>query len=69
MKYELTHKTSPKRSEIVRARTAAGLTQQQLADELHVSRQSVTRWETGVHKMPAGRWELFLIKYKEKLVM
>lgn len=33
--------------ELTNARKAAGLTQQQLADKLHVSRQTVSHWETG----------------------
>lgn len=33
--------------QLTRARKAAGLTQQQMAEQLHVSRQTVSHWETG----------------------
>lgn len=33
--------------QLTKARKAAGMTQQQLADKLHVSRQTVSHWETG----------------------
>ena len=33
--------------QLTNARKAAGMTQQQLADKLHVSRQTVSHWETG----------------------
>ena len=34
--------------QLVAARKAAGLTQAQLADMMHMSRQGVSHWETGV---------------------
>ena len=38
-----------KTGEIIRRlRTEAGLTQQQLADRLHVGAKAVSKWETGV---------------------
>lgn len=42
--------------DLVWAREHAGLTQQQLADELNVTRFTVTRWETGKTPMPKVKW-------------
>jgi transcriptional regulator with XRE-family HTH domain len=39
-------------AELKRIRLRLGLTQTELARELGVTRNSVTRWETGVHKVP-----------------
>lgn len=42
--------------DLVWAREHAGLTQQQLADALNVTRFTVTRWETGKTPMPKVKW-------------
>jgi DNA-binding XRE family transcriptional regulator len=39
-------------SELKQVRTCLGLTQEQLALELGVSRLSVVRWESGAYKIP-----------------
>jgi len=41
-------------SPIARARIAAGMTQQQLADAIGVTRESVARWELGA-RCPRGK--------------
>jgi repressor LexA len=41
-----------KPKELAKVRQELGLTQQQLADALQVSRNSVARWEIGLHPIP-----------------
>ena len=42
-------------------RHRAGLTQEQAAERLGVSRRSVAGWETGERAMPRPLWTLFLM--------
>lgn len=53
---------NPKPSEILRAREAAGLTQQQAADLLFSSWRTWQDWEAGERRMHPSSWELFLAK-------
>jgi repressor LexA len=51
-------------SELKKARARLGLTQEQLAFELRVSRLSVVRWEAGLHRIPFT--VTLAVKYLEK---
>ena len=44
------------------ARHAAGLTQTEAAVLVHASLRTWQQWEAGVRGMPAGLFELFMIK-------
>ena len=39
-------------AELKQIRTGLGLSQQALADKLHVARNTVARWEMGLHPIP-----------------
>lgn len=57
----------PTPAEIVAAREAAGLTQAQAAELVHLGAQP--RWaeyENGKHPIDLARWELFLIKTEKE---
>ena len=41
---------------------AYGVTQQQAAGMVHVTLRAWQHWESGQRTMPAGLWELFVIK-------
>ena len=43
-------------------RMAYGATQQDAADMVHVTVRAWQHWEAGKRAMPAGMWELFVIK-------
>jgi len=43
-------------------RVAYGATQQEAADMVHVTPRAWQHWEAGKRTMPAGLWELFVIK-------
>jgi len=40
------------KEELAEWREAYGLTQQELADLLHVTRVTIARWEAGIRKIP-----------------
>jgi len=52
----------PKPAEIIAARKAAKLTQQEAANIVGVHSTSWQRWEYGTSNMRQGLWELFLSK-------
>jgi transcriptional regulator with XRE-family HTH domain len=53
----------PTPAEIIALRTAAGLTQAQAAEAVHLgSRKRWSEYECGNQAMDAARWELFVIK-------
>ena len=52
----------PSKEQVRSARDAAGLTQAQAAEIVYVTSHAWHYWEKGKRAMPAGLWELFLIK-------
>jgi len=48
--------------EIKKARSAAGLTQQQAGNLLNVNIRTWQKWEYGERRMSQAMWELFRIK-------
>ena len=53
---------SPKPTAIRRARLAAGLTQTEAAQAVRASLRGWQQWEAGDRAMPAGLFELFMLK-------
>ena len=54
--------TSPPSNAIRTLRASLGITQQEAADSVHVTLRAWQMWEAGQRKMPAGIWELCVIK-------
>jgi DNA-binding transcriptional regulator YiaG len=54
--------TSPKPNAIRTLRASLGVTQQEAAESVHVTLRAWQMWEAGQRKMPAGIWELCVIK-------
>ena len=52
----------PSPQKIRTLRASLGLTQQEAADSVHVTLRGWQMWEAGQRKMPAGIWELCVIK-------
>lgn len=52
----------PRPEELLAAREAVGLTQQQAADVIYTSLRSWENWEQGQRRMPASAFELFMLK-------
>ncbi|PUE43638.1 hypothetical protein B9Z34_02075 [Limnohabitans sp. Hippo3] len=53
---------SPQPDQVKVTRQALGFTQKESADMVHYSLRAWQLWEAGDRTMPAGVWELFLIK-------
>lgn len=53
---------APTPDEVKIAREAAGLTQVEAARLIYVTERAWQRYEAGERQMPAGYWELFLLK-------
>ena len=60
---------NPRPHMIRAARLRAGLTQAAAARLLRVSPWAVTRWERASSRMPAGLYELLLIKTEQRAVL
>lgn len=58
--------SNPKPEAIIEARSKALLTQAAAAKLVRVSTITWKKWEAGEYRMPAGLWELFLIKIDDK---
>lgn len=56
----------PTKEQVKQARLAAGLTQSQAANAVHVNLRSWQKWESGERPINLAAWELFLIKSKRK---
>lgn len=64
--------SNPKPAEILRAREAAGLTQQQAADLLYSSWRTWQHWESDGpenRRMPPAAWELFNAKVRARKML
>jgi DNA (cytosine-5)-methyltransferase 1 len=57
---------NPKPPEIRAAREAAGLTQAEAGELVHVSMRGWQQWEAGERPMHPAFWELFRRKLKER---
>ncbi len=53
---------SPTPNAICTLRASLEITQQEAADSVHVTLRAWQMWEAGQRKMPAGIWELCVIK-------
>jgi len=53
---------SPTPNAICNLRASLEITQQEAADSVHVTLRAWQMWEAGQRKMPAGIWELCVIK-------
>lgn len=53
---------SPQPDQVKVTRKALGFTQKESADMVHCSLRAWQLWEAGDRNMPAGIWELFVIK-------
>lgn len=53
---------NPSSAEIQRARSDAGLTQEQFGELVYKSYRAVQEWESGERRMPPDTWELIQIK-------
>lgn len=56
--------TIPTAQQVLDARKAAGMTQEQAAACVYVTVRSWQGWEWGEVQMPAAKWELFQIKVR-----
>ena len=57
---------SPSPAEVRRAREKAGLTQAKASALIGATLRAWQYWEAGERKMPAAKWELWLIKINQK---
>lgn len=57
--------TNPHPQEIRRTREQAGLSVQQMADLIGVTRMSVYNWEGGVHPMKPRDYDYLLLKIRD----
>ncbi|HEY0660830.1 MAG TPA: helix-turn-helix domain-containing protein [Lysobacter sp.] len=55
-------KSAPTPEEVRAGRSAAGMTQTEAAETVHVSMRAWQQWEGGERTMPPGLFELFMIK-------
>ena len=55
-------KTAPTPEAIRAARSAAGMTQTEATETVHMSMRAWQQWEGGERTMPPGLFELFMIK-------
>ncbi len=55
-------KRAPTPEEVRAARSAAGMTQTEAAETVHMSMRAWQQWEGGERTMPQGLFELFMIK-------
>ena len=53
---------SPQPDQVKATRKALGFTQKESAEMVHCSLRAWQLWEAGDRAMPAGLWELFVIK-------
>lgn len=53
---------SPQPDQVKVTRKALGFTQKESAEMVHCSLRAWQLWEAGDRNMPAGIWELFVIK-------
>ena len=53
---------SPQPDQVKATRNALGFTQKESAEMVHCSLRAWQLWEAGDRTMPAGAWELFVIK-------
>lgn len=58
----------PTAAEVLAARKPTGLTQEQAAKLVHAGLRSWNRWESVDGSMPQAKFDLFLIKTKEKRI-